>query len=208
MESVNERMRVDEEELFKKEPRVNVISKETYEERVEKVFKLLHNTLAKSFGPYGAPTLIYNYPYSHVTKDGFTIMKNLSMDSSDQLVDQAIANMASDICGRLNFAVGDGTTSAVIATYSVYNNYLKYKNTLEQSMILPRDIIYTIRNIKNDIIKYLHKYVKSIRSEDPEELYNNIYKVVYISSNGDGEISDYIASLKKDSLMGLSSTLS
>lgn len=198
MESVNERMRVDEEELFKKEPRVNVISKETYEERVEKVFKLLHNTLAKSFGPYGAPTLIYNYPYSHVTKDGFTIMKNLSMDSSDQLVDQAIANMASDICGRLNFAVGDGTTSAVIATYSVYNNYLKYKNTLEQSMILPRDIIYTIRNIKNDIIKYLHKYVKSIRSEDPEELYNNIYKVVYISSNGDGEISDYIASLYKE----------
>ena len=197
-ESLNERMRQDEEEFFKSEPRVNVISKESYETRVEKVFKLLWSTLSKSFGPYGAPTLIYNYPYSHVTKDGFTIMKNLSMDASEQLVDQAIANMASDVCGRLNYAVGDGTTSAVIATYSIYNNYLKYKKELDVNMVMPRDIIYSIKNLKNDIIAELDKYRESIRSENPDELYNNIYNVVYISSNGDEEISNYIASLYKE----------
>lgn len=197
-ESLNERMRHDEEEFFKSEPRVNVISKESYETRVEKVFKLLWSTLSKSFGPYGAPTLIYNYPYSHVTKDGFTIMKNLSMDASEQLVDQAIANMASDVCGRLNYAVGDGTTSAVIATYSIYNNYLKYKKELDVNMVMPRDIIYSIKNLKNDIIAELDKYRQSIRSENPDELYNNIYNVVYISSNGDEEISNYIASLYKE----------
>lgn len=197
-ESLNERMRQDEEEFFKSEPRVNVISKESYETRVEKVFKLLWSTLSKSFGPYGAPTLIYNYPYSHVTKDGFTIMKNLSMDASEQLVDQAIANMASDVCGRLNYAVGDGTTSAVIATYSIYNNYLKYKKELDVNMVMPRDIIYSIKNLKNDIIAELDKYRQSIRSENPDELYNNIYNVVYISSNGDEEISNYIASLYKE----------
>ena len=107
---------------FKKNPAVNVISKEEFEERISKVFHLLWKTLSKSFGPYGAPTLIYNYPYSHVTKDGYTIMKNLSMDASETLVDQAIADMAADICGRLNYTVGDGTTSAVIATNSIYNN--------------------------------------------------------------------------------------
>lgn len=197
-ESLNERMRQDEEEFFKSEPRVNVISKESYETRVEKVFKLLWSTLSKSFGPYGAPTLIYNYPYSHVTKDGFTIMKNLSMDASEQLVDQAIANMASDVCGRLNYAVGDGTTSAVIATYSIYNNYLKYKKELDVNMVMPRDIIYSIKNLKNDIIAELDKCRQSIRSENPDELYNNIYNVVYISSNGDEEISNYIASLYKE----------
>lgn len=196
--SLNERMRQDEEEFFKNEPRINVISKESYEARVEKVFRLLWSTLSKSFGPYGAPTLIYNYPYSHVTKDGFTIMKNLSMDASEQLVDQAIANMASDVCGRLNYAVGDGTTSAVIATYSIYNNYLKYKKELDANMVMPRDIIYSIKSLKNDIIAKLDKYRQSIRSEDPDELYNNIYNVVYISSNGDEEISNYIASLYKE----------
>ena len=60
--------------LFKKEPAINVISKEDFEIRVEKVFNLLWKTLAKSFGPYGAPTLICNYPWRHMTKDGFTIV--------------------------------------------------------------------------------------------------------------------------------------
>ena len=38
--SLNERMMSDEKEFFKSEPRINVISKEMYEERVAKVFKL------------------------------------------------------------------------------------------------------------------------------------------------------------------------
>lgn len=197
-EILNERMKNDDDNLFKSEPRLNVISKEMYEERVSKVFKLLWSTLAKSFGPYGAPTLIYNYPYSHVTKDGFTIMKNLSMDASEQLVDQAIANMASDICGRLNYSVGDGTTSAVIATNSIYQNYLKHKEELQKKFIMPRDIIQIYNNIKNRIINNLHKYVKSINSNNPEELYDNIYKIVYISSNGDQLISSYIADMYKE----------
>jgi chaperonin GroEL (HSP60 family) len=191
-------MKADEEVLFKKEPRLNVISKETYEERSRKVFNLLWKTLAKSFGPYGAPTLIFNYPYSHVTKDGFTIMKNLSMDASDQLVDQSIANMASDICGRLNYAVGDGTTSAVIATNSIYQNYLKYKTQLENDLIMPRDIIQAFNDVKDDIIEKLHSYVESIQSNDPEKLYENIYKVVYISSNADTAMSSDIASLYRE----------
>lgn len=198
VESVSEQMQKDEEILFKKEPRLNVISKETYEERSRKVFHLLWKTLAKSFGPYGAPTLIFNYPYSHVTKDGFTIMKNLSMDASDQLVDQSIANMASDICGRLNYSVGDGTTSAVIATNSIYQNYLKHKERFEKNLIMPRDIMKAFNDVKIDIIDRLHNYVKSIRSDDENELYENIHKVVYISSNADEVMSDNIASLYKE----------
>ena len=193
-----EKVQSDEGVLFKKDPRLNVISKEVYEERSRKVFHLLWQTLAKSFGPYGAPTLIFNYPYSHVTKDGFTIMKNLSMDASDQLVDQSIANMASDICGRLNYSVGDGTTSAVIATNSIYQNYLKHKERLEKDLIMPRDIMQAFNDVKGDIIERLHESVQSIQTDDPDELYKNIYKVVYISSNADTDMSDKIASLYKE----------
>lgn len=183
---------------FKKEPAVNVISKEEFEERIEKVFKLLWRTLSKSFGPYGAPTLIHNYPYNHVTKDGYTIMKNLSMDASETLVDQSIADMAADICGRLNYSVGDGTTSAVIATNSIYQNYRKVKSELDAKMILPRDIIKAYNRIKDTIIKQLQKNIKNIRSEDPEVLYKNIYDVVYVSSNGDDDMSRRISELYKE----------
>ena len=196
--SVGKDMSSDEGRRFKKEPAVNVITKEEFEERIEKVFHLLWKTLSKSFGPYGAPTLIHNYPWSHVTKDGYTIMKNLSMDASETLVDQAIADMAADICGRLNYSVGDGTTSAVIATNSIYQQYRSHKAELEKMSLLPRDILRYYNEIKDKIITHLQSGVVNIRSNDPDELYDNIRKVVFISSNGDEQISNYIAELYKE----------
>ena len=89
--------------LFKKDPAINVITKADFEERVQKVFHLLWQTLSKSFGPYGAPTIIYNHPYQHVTKDGFTIQKSLEFDKSENYLDQIIADMAKNICGRFIF---------------------------------------------------------------------------------------------------------
>lgn len=187
-------------EVFISEPKINVISKEEFTKRVEKVFHLLWETLAKSFGPYGAPTLIYNYPFSHVTKDGFTIMKNLSMNAKDTLLDQAIADMAADICGRLNYTVGDGTTTAVIATNSVFKAYreaiakgdVTFKNTR------PRDIIKKYNEIKDEVVEELKKHVTSIRTQDMEELKKNIAKVVYVSSNGDELMTSYISDLYKE----------
>ena len=188
----------DKGRSFKKEPAINVISKEEFEVRVGKVFHLLWKTLAKSFGPYGAPTLIYNYPWRHATKDGYTIMKNLSMDASETKVDQCIADMAGDICGRLNYSVGDGTTSAIIATNSIYQNYRLKRKELNDKFILPRDVVHKYESIKEEVISRLQGKVKQIRSEDMEELRKNIYDVVYVSSNGDKLITEYIADLYRD----------
>ena len=183
---------------FTKDPAINVISKEDFEERVEAVFNLVWKTLSRSFGPYGAPTIILDYPYSHVTKDGYTIMKNLMMDTSTTLIDQSIFNMASDICGRLNYAVGDGTTTAVIATNGIYQRYRSNKGSMKDRFILPRDISRKYTNIKNDIETELRSRSHEIRSEDPNELYENIKKIVYISSNGDEDITNAIAGLYKE----------
>ena len=69
---------------FKDDPKINVINNDEFEKRVEKVFHILWETLSKSFGPYGAPTIICNYPFRHITKDGYTIMKNLSFNLKGQ----------------------------------------------------------------------------------------------------------------------------
>lgn len=188
-------MSSDSGRSFKKDPAINVISKEEFEERVEKVFHLLWKHLAKSFGPYGAPTIIYNYPWSHVTKDGYTIFKNLSMNASETLVDQAIADMAGDICGRLNYSVGDGTTTAVIATNSIYQSYRAQREELKNKFILPRDVIHKYELIKDKIISKLQSRVTPIRTEDLTQLKKNIHDVVYISSNADEQITEYISDL-------------
>lgn len=183
---------------FKKDPEINVLSKEEFEDRVTKVFHLLWKTLSKSFGPYGAPTIIYNYPWSHITKDGYTIMKNLSMNTIETKVDEAIKGMAADICGRLNYSVGDGTTTAIIATNSIYSNYIKNRDYLNSKWILPRNVIHKYEELKDIIIEQLSDKVKMINSKDPDELRQNIYDVVYISSNGDEIYSNYIADLYKE----------
>lgn len=180
---------------FKKDPAINVISKEEFEKRIEQVFYLLWKTLSKSFGPYGAHTLIYKYPYHHVTKDGYTIMKNLSMDASETMVDQAIADMASDICGRLNYSVGDGTTTAVISTNSIYQRYREVRDELEKGFVMPRDVMNKFTAINEKVQAKLENKARAIRSENMVELKNNIHDVVYISSNADEEITDYISEL-------------
>lgn len=184
--------------LFKNDPRINVVSKEEFEYRVDKVFELLWETLSRSFGPYGAPTIIYNYPDSHATKDGYTIMKNLSLDAKETAIDQAIADMAGDICGRLNYVVGDGTTSAIIATNGVYKRYRLNEDYFKTHNILPRDITRIYNNIKENIIESFRKKIKPIQNDDNDKMVENIRKVVYISSNGDQLITDYITDLYKE----------
>ena len=181
---------------FESEPRINVVSKECMEERISKIFKILWETLSKSFGPYGAPTIISKYPFRHVTKDGFTIMKNLMFDLSDGPIDQDIANMASDICGRLNYTVGDGTTSAIIATYSIYNSY---KNNFKiDDSVMPRDIMKRYKKIMNNIIDNLQQKAIPVRKDNMDDLYDDIYRIVNVSSNGDEEITELISSMYKE----------
>lgn len=184
--------------LFKKDPRINVVTKEEFSYRVDKVFHLLWQTLSKSFGPYGAPTLIYNYPYSHATKDGYTIMKNLSLDASESKIDQAIADMAGDICGRLNYIVGDGTTSAIIATNSIYKNYRDNASYFTDNHILPRDVMREFEALKETIISEFSNKIKTITNNDRDALVDYIRKVVYVSSNGDELITEYISDLYKE----------
>ena len=96
------------DQQFAEEPLVNIISKEKFEERVSKVFNILWERLSMSFGPGGAGTFISVYPNYYNTKDGFNIMKNLAFDKK---LDQVICDMVMSICSRLNFTVGDGTTT-------------------------------------------------------------------------------------------------
>ena len=69
---------------------------------------------------------------------------------------------------------------------------------MKSKFILPRDVVRIYDVIKEEAIERLQSKVKQIRSEDMDELRNNIYDVVYVSSNGDEVITEYIADLYKD----------
>lgn len=182
-------------EFFRGEPLINVLDKDTMQKRVEKVFTLLGEVLSRSFGAYGAPAIISNYPFQHVTKDGYTIMKNISFDvECGSLVDSVIYNLASSICGRLNFLVGDGTTTSIVAACSIYQAYMDHRNLFDEKYILPRDIIKMFTELKNRVVDKVTSAATPIRG-DKEGLTEAIRNIVRISSNGDDQITEMISSI-------------
>lgn len=183
------------DELLNAEPTVNVIGKDHFDERVHEIFDIIGECLSRSLGPFGAPAIISQYPYHHITKDGFTIMKNIHFDKTSGYMDQVIADMAADICGRLNFSVGDGTTSAIVSTNCIYNSYIENKKLIEDSRLLPRDILEMYQEIKEDALMRLDSKAISIQDMSKEDMLNHIHDVVYVSSNGNDEITDMIVEL-------------
>lgn len=185
------------DEMLKTDPQENVVPKEEFEKRIEKVFTILWERLSVTFGPGGSGSFVSVYPGYFNTKDGFSVMKNIGWS---QKIDQVISDMVMNICSRLNFTVGDGTTTAVIATKSVYDSYRKSIDTFKDKHILPRTILKEFENIKNEVLDAIDNEAMPIRSDDPEELRANISKVVDISSNNNElitkMISDMYAELK------------
>lgn len=175
---------------------INVISIYDFERIARGVFDKLLVTLGRSFGPYGSQTIIYKHPFSHISKDGFTIAQSLSMNVAETYTPEAIMNMALSICGRMNSAVGDGTTTAIVSTSNIYRSYLERKDELKDTF-LPRDVLYTFNIVKDKIRKMLEEETTPIVGDGitNDMLAESIRKIVSISSNGDESITNTIVDL-------------
>lgn len=182
--------------LINGSPSFNVVNKDDFQERAQQVFHTLGDCLAKSFGAYGAPTIISNMASRTVTKDGFTIMKNLLPDTvNGSPIDSVFYDIASNTCGRLNYKVGDGTTTAMIATNAIYDAYMQpeMKNMLDNSGFLPREIMETLNTLKDEIIQKINVIARPIRGE--EDMVDKISNIVRISSNGNEELTSMITDI-------------
>lgn len=179
-------------------PDINVLDQEKMQERVEKIFSMVGESLGKSFGPMGSHTLISQHPYYHVTKDGFTILKFIRFNHQEGPIDMVILDMISSICSRLNYSVGDGTTSAVLATNSMFRSFMKYRNDLFKYFPLPRIMLHELKKISNDILDELNKRTIKINTLPVNEMVEYIRDVVYVSSNADKETTDIITELYRE----------
>lgn len=184
--------------VIKHDPEINVIEKDIMNSRIAQVFDQIAATLQKSLGPVGAHAIISQSPNYHVTKDGFTIMKNIRYNSEYGYVDNVIAGMISDICGRLNFAVGDGTTSAVLSANSMYQIFNKRSSDIREMFFLPRNVLARMKELTEIIVEKLSNKAVDIRSLSIDEMCEYIRQVVYVSSNADTEMTDTIVNLYRE----------
>lgn len=175
------------------EPEINVVDKDSMDKRIKEVFDQISNTLQRSYGPAGAHAIISQMPSYHITKDGWTIMKNLKYNSEYGYVDYVICGMISDICARLNYAVGDGTTSAVLASNHMYKAFIE-ENVLDK-FFLPRNLISSLKSTVNEISTRLMEKAVNISNLPKDEMCEYIRKVVYVSSNADEEMTNTIVDI-------------
>ena len=176
-------------------PAINVMSASLFQERVSEIFQMTANVLAKSYGPYGSSSIISEYPYHHVTKDGFSIMKKLSFSKDFTIVDDAIKGLIETPCSRLNYAVGDGTTTAIIAVNAIYQAYLDHEDEIKKENIPPRDILTAYNKIRDEIVEALKAETEYVDTTNHDEMVDTMTKIAYISANGDEKITNLIHDL-------------
>jgi chaperonin GroEL (HSP60 family) len=169
-------------------PKVNIMTKSEFMQRACQVFGAYEEILRKTLGAYGSPTIISNYPYQHITKDGYTVCRNIEFDAREgSEVDKVIGGMVTGICSRLNYAVGDGTTSAIIATNQVFKAICNRER--EFKGVRSRDIMKKFGEVKDEIVEKIQKQATPIT---PDNMVDTIRKIVNISSNGDEKLVEFI----------------
>jgi chaperonin GroEL (HSP60 family) len=176
---------------YSNETQSNIIPKDSFDELVHDVFRIIASNLAKSLGPLGSSTTILDGVYTSATKDGFSIFKSLRFHNRYKSM---IYNLIKVPCTKLNNTVGDGTTTAIVLTDELFNQYAINYMELAGLYYLPRDF----NNIWDEVISVLIEKIRTYSEIlDPSD-YDKIYNISYVASNGNSIISENIAETYKN----------
>ena len=160
----------------------NIVSQEEYVDRAKKTLNIISDALAHSLGYYGTTTIIEdNIKGNIITKDGYTILKALAFGIDDTLSNTLLRSIK-DISHSLVVEVGDGSTSAVVTSQSLFEHLTaenpKFKN-------VPKKVIVDeLNKIAKDVEKIIkEQYATPINEDNFEKLLN----IASVSNNNDDD---------------------
>lgn len=156
----------------------NIVEKDKLREVQLNTLKIIKDSIANSFGPYGSNTMIIrNQVSSSYTKDGLKILNEIKFkDPIEHHIARNIVEISRDVAKR----IGDGTTSAVILSYYIMEE-LSQGDFLNQYP--PAKIVKVIKSVA----KLIGEKIKTkVKETTPEEIYN----IAYISTNGNADIAN------------------
>ena len=141
----------------------------------------LANAVKVTLGPKGRNVLLRReYGTSHVTKDGVTIAKEITLrDQFEDMGAQMVKHAAQTTCDE----AGDGTTTAAVLSQAIYAGGLKLMAAGHNPMDLKRGIDKAVAKVVDTLGEFAHE------TRDPKL----IAQVGTISANGDTTIGELIA---------------
>lgn len=175
----------------------NIIPQDEFEGLVNEVFGVISDNLSKSLGPLGSSATILDGMMTEATKDGHAILMKYRFHNRYK---RMIYNLIKAPCIRMNNTVGDGTTTAIVLTNSLFKQYNggpgipSRKTSFNTLYRLPRQFTKAWDQVIEDLKA---KVLSSATPIDPTD-YDSIYNIAYVTSNGNSEISKAIAETYKN----------
>lgn len=165
----------------------NIFPKESFEELVLEVFNIVAENICKSLGPLGSSaTILQGMLEPEATKDGYSILSKYAFRNDYK---RMIYHLIKAPCTKMNNIVGDGTTTAIDLTRSLFNRYNSRRNVLNSLYRLPRQFTKTWESVIEDLQERISSKASFVNPTD----YDTIYKLAYVTSNGNDEVSRTIA---------------
>ena len=162
----------------------NIVSAKTLHRIQSAILEDLAQILANSFGPHGSNTCIKKLnAFNQYTKDGHTILESVQYNG---IIEQSIKDDISTITLNIAKTVGDGTTSAVLMSNSIFKSILKAME--EHPELNAADIVRAME-------KCGKKMDEVIRASSREADLQDIYDIAYTSSNGDPWVAQLLYSI-------------
>lgn len=162
--------------------KINISFSSNARKKIVQGVNIIAKSVGATYGPYGKNVLIsdsngYN-PYS--TKDGVTVAQTIEVADNEENVG---VELIKESALKTLKNVGDGTTSTVLLSQSLINNFYKVLEAGSNH----NDLILGLEYAKEDLLQELRK--NRIVYDTLEDL----KKVALISTNGDEEMSDIIS---------------
>ena len=192
-------MNDNEFNAFKEDIRIgtNVIDGDEYKDTLQAVSDITCEIVTKTLGPYASTTVIDDGTSTYPTKDGWSLINRMRFSDA---VENVLFGFIKQISFALNSKVGDGTTSAIVAANKFINKFRQWMTVLRNDkdaslrFIRQADLLETITKASEDIINELQSPDRVMRIESADD----IYKIAYISTNGNREISEMIRDIYKE----------
>ena len=174
-----------------KQSELNKINKESLNERMLSIATDVAEALIPTYGPYGACTLIQSVDSVYSTKDGWTVLQNLTYGYNG--VNNALKKLIQDCAQSVLLKVGDGTTTVTLLAQQMYKRV--YESILSKGTPYnAKELESTLKCVVDDICNKLMSSCNVITDDNMEK---TIRSIASCSTNWDDEMAEYIVDIYK-----------
>lgn len=175
-----------------KQSELNKLDKESLNKRMLEISTDVANALLPTYGPYGACTLVQSVDSVYSTKDGWTVLQNLTYGYNG--VNNALKKLIQDCAQSVLLKVGDGTTTVTLLAHQVYKRV--YESILSKSTPYnTKELEVTLKCVVDDIC---NKMMTSSNVITDDNLEKTIHSIASCSTNWDEEMAGYIVDIYKN----------